>query len=399
MKRIFFIWLISLFSTYIIAQVPQAINYQAVYKDASTGIYKKTTVAVIVSIFQKTPDGAKVFTETHSTSTNENGLFSIQIGTVNTEDFTTIDWADGPYFLGVNVNGTDFGKSQILSVPYAALAEDVINNDDADADASNELQTLSIDDHTLSLTNGGSVIIPDEINDADADPTNELQTLSISDHTLSLTVGGEVILPDNVDDADNDPKNEIELPITAESGDLVYFDGNAWNRIPLGTDGQVLIVENNSIKWVNNSSEPRPDTIHNEGIIYSIYPKDFVGYIWGTYGTPINTTDLQDGYQNTIDIVNKLGDTDGEMYAAKICNDLEAFGYTDWYLPAVNELQIIFGNADNLSAQYNSRYWSSSEDSNWNSLAVDFENFISSTPSIVKYKYLRVKCIRKELQK
>lgn len=108
----------------IYSQVPQSFNYQAVLDDGSisTGIYKKGTVAVIVKIKQGTPEGLTVVEEVHSTTINEKGLFSIQIGTVNTDDFSAIDWANGPYYLNINVNGTDFGTSQLLSVPYAVYA-------------------------------------------------------------------------------------------------------------------------------------------------------------------------------------------------------------------------------------------------------------------------------------
>lgn len=203
-----------------IAQVPNAINYQAVYRDdLSTGVYKKSTVAVIISIKKGSPNGEGVFSETHSTTINENGLFTIQIGIVNPDDFALIDWAADTYYLGVNVNGTDFGTSQILSVPYAVLAQDVINKDDADADATNELQTLSINDHTLSLADGGEVTLPDNVDDADNDPTNELQTLSVISDTLILDRGGRVKMPS--------VKVQVSL-----IGDTLYFSDENWVIIP-----------------------------------------------------------------------------------------------------------------------------------------------------------------------
>ena len=74
---------------------------------------------------------------------------------------------------------------QLMSVPYAFLAENamiaqtVLDVDDADADPSNELQSLSVSGDSLTLSNGNTVQLP-TIDDADADPNNEIQVLSIS---------------------------------------------------------------------------------------------------------------------------------------------------------------------------------------------------------------------------
>lgn len=112
------------------------------------------------------------------------------------------------------------------------------NVDDADADATNELQTLSVSGSNLTLSNGNTVAIPstsftagtgisiagntitnsapdqtvsligsgatgvtgtypnftisstDNVNDADASTTNEIQSMSLSGNTLSLSSGG-----------------------------------------------------------------------------------------------------------------------------------------------------------------------------------------------------------------
>jgi len=98
------------------------------------------------------------------------------------------------------------GISQLLSVPYALYAENVANNDDADADPTNELQTISKDGQIVTLSNGGSSFT-DEVNDADADPNNELQTLMQNGLDVSLSQGGGTI---NVADNDNDAANELQ---------------------------------------------------------------------------------------------------------------------------------------------------------------------------------------------
>lgn len=52
------------------------------------------------------------------------------------------------------------GTSQILSVPNALVAGNVMNNDDDDPDPTNELQTLSISGDTIFLSNGGFARLP-----------------------------------------------------------------------------------------------------------------------------------------------------------------------------------------------------------------------------------------------
>lgn len=51
----------------------------------------------------------------------------------------------------------------------------------------------------------------DNVTDADSDPNNEMQTLSISGHTLSISGKNSVTLPDNVDDADHVIGNEYPV--------------------------------------------------------------------------------------------------------------------------------------------------------------------------------------------
>ncbi|NTW26134.1 MAG: hypothetical protein HGA37_15655, partial [Lentimicrobium sp.] len=51
--------------------------------------------------------------------------------------------------------------SQLLSTPFAMYARDVENNNDADADPTNELQTISLSGTVLTLSHGGgSVVLP-----------------------------------------------------------------------------------------------------------------------------------------------------------------------------------------------------------------------------------------------
>jgi hypothetical protein len=93
------------------------------------------------------------------------------------------------------LNTSSSGNQRTLSISNGNSV--TLNINDADSSSSNEIQTLSINGNTISLSNnGGSITLPtDQVNDADADSTNELQTLSISNDTLFLSNGGYVKLP------------------------------------------------------------------------------------------------------------------------------------------------------------------------------------------------------------
>ena len=54
-------------------------------------------------------------------------------------------------------------------------------------------QRLSIAGHLLTIENGNTITLPDNVNDADANPTNELQTLGFSGYSLSLSPSGGTI--------------------------------------------------------------------------------------------------------------------------------------------------------------------------------------------------------------
>ncbi|MFT4537201.1 MAG: hypothetical protein ACI9P5_004582, partial [Saprospiraceae bacterium] len=164
--------------------VPQAMSYQAVVRDANGVVFAGANVELKMSIVSEDATATIVYQELHYTPTNDFGLVSLSIGTgqVLLGVFSAIDWASGNHYLRTEVsfNGgpfMDLGVNRLLSVPYAFLAQNTVKGDD-DADPTNELQDISIVGHDLSLSNGSTLTLPDDVDDADADPINELQTLT-----------------------------------------------------------------------------------------------------------------------------------------------------------------------------------------------------------------------------
>ena len=112
------------------AQVPQALNYQAVARDASGHLIASHAVGLKIIIHQTSATGTIVYSETFSPTTNQFGLFTVSIGTGNpvTGTFSSIAWSSGNYWMQVQLDATggttyvDMGTSQLLSVPYALYA-------------------------------------------------------------------------------------------------------------------------------------------------------------------------------------------------------------------------------------------------------------------------------------
>lgn len=112
------------------AQAPSGFSFQAVIRDVAGNPLENATVGMRLSLLQGSEVGTAVYVETHTPTTNANGLVSLMIGngTVVSGDMTTVDWADGPYFLLSETDtdgGTAYsivGTQQLLSVPYALFA-------------------------------------------------------------------------------------------------------------------------------------------------------------------------------------------------------------------------------------------------------------------------------------
>jgi hypothetical protein len=71
-----------------------------------------------------------------------------------------------------------------------------------------------------------------------------------------------------------------------------------------------------------------------------------------------------DGQANTRAIVTAVGKNsgyDGKVYAAKVCDTLNAGGYSDWYLPCKEETNIIHLNYEKLKLDEKMTIWSSTE--------------------------------------
>lgn len=132
MKKIllflFIAWSINAFS-----QAPEGVNYQMVVRNFTNTLVTNSPMAIRVQIRQTSATGTIVYSERHPVTTSVQGLVNLVIGsgTVLLGTFSSIQWANGPYFACFAIDFTgltgtnyqDYGSQQLMSVPYALYAK------------------------------------------------------------------------------------------------------------------------------------------------------------------------------------------------------------------------------------------------------------------------------------
>jgi uncharacterized protein (TIGR02145 family) len=126
-----------------LAQAPNKMSFQTVVRNSQGKLVLNKSIGVRISILQSTSTGTAVYVETHTKSSNANGLLTLEVGSgsVATGTFSMIDWSQGPYFLQTEMdvygstNYTISGVTEFVSVPYAMNSKN--------ADNANSVKTLS----------------------------------------------------------------------------------------------------------------------------------------------------------------------------------------------------------------------------------------------------------------
>ena len=276
-----------------LAQVPNSFNYQTVVRNNSGEIVADENVTFKFSILKDSESGTPVYVEIQKTQTNKFGLVNLKIGKGNVVSgtFSPSGWGNAKHFVKVELDPkggssfTHFGTSEFSAVPYAFHAQTVENVNDADADPTNEIQSMSISGTKLSLSKGGgTVTLPSSgggdnwgtqtvVSDATlsgtgttASPLNvtgvltDNQTLSLSGNDLSIARGNTVTLP------------EAAPSIWKKSGENIYFNTGKVGIGVLSPYSALEIKDNNTsfIKLYTATS----GTGANNGLGVGIYDSD-----------------------------------------------------------------------------------------------------------------------------
>jgi hypothetical protein len=245
----------------VFAQAPQKMSYQAVIRNSSSALITSTTVGMQISILQGSALGTPVYVETQTPTSNANGLVSLEIGTgITVDDFSAIDWSNGPYFIKTETDptgGTNYtitGTSELLSAPYALHAKT----------AENITGGIIETDPVFSSSTAAGITNTDTINwNNKLSSFNEIDPLFTASPANSIT-NNQIIKWDSVYSWGNHqglylPSNYVpnwnnitNAPTGNNKGDMLYWTGTAWSVVPVGVPGQILYLNDSSIaEWQN----------------------------------------------------------------------------------------------------------------------------------------------------
>jgi hypothetical protein len=124
-------------------------------------------------------------------------------------------------------------------------------------------------------------------------------------------------------------------------------------------------------------------------------PFDQGQFQWGCYGTDITGTSALSGHGLINSNLIQLACTERPI-AASICGDLVLNGFTDWYLPSLGDLQLMYSNLrlQNLGDFSNTWYWSSYQFSPITARAMNFANGNLNNGNFNKVNLTQVRAVR-----
>jgi len=239
-------------------------NYKALISDNNNAPIANQTIDVRFTIYDENPatSGIQIFQETHSVTTDNNGIITLNIGSQDEMNWTSIDWTYPYNYLKVEFDtGSGFEEISTTTfefMPYAkfSLKAESVNHVDfnqltnipaglSDGDDNTQLSEAQVDDY---VANNGYIIT-----EVDGDTTNELQTISKTGSTVTLSDGGGSFTDDNtqltetqVDDyvANNGYATELDDLSDAKTDGASVFIGEGAGQNDQGDNYNVAIGKN-----------------------------------------------------------------------------------------------------------------------------------------------------------
>lgn len=129
MKKLSIALLFACVTTFGKAQyVPQGMNYQAVARNLSGEVIANQAVSLKIDLYSGPKENTETYySETHSVSTNQLGLFTLIIGAgkATTGTFAKVPWSTEEVWVSISIKNKDqaqysiISSSKLLAVPYA----------------------------------------------------------------------------------------------------------------------------------------------------------------------------------------------------------------------------------------------------------------------------------------
>lgn len=336
MKQLTLLIIACFFSSAIFAQTPQAISYQAIARNATGVVLASQSVGIKISIHTGSVTGTVEYSETHHDTTNQFGLFTLQIGngTPAIGTFSTIDWSTGNKFLQVELDPTggttyiDMGTSQLLSVPYALYAE----KSNINLQAGNGIQISgdtiinSSPNIPVSITGSGDVTVSGTYPNFNVDGTPS---------TFFAGTGIQISNDTIINSSPDIPVTIVGTGGTTVSGSYpdftIFSTSNAWNLTGnAGTNSSTNFIgttDNTSLIFkVNNENAGRidPTPLSNTSLGYHSMNANTTG----SYNTAIGVNALNSNAtannNSAYGFQSLLSNTTGNDNTANGANSLNA---------------------------------------------------------------------------
>ncbi len=245
MKKLLFVSVFILMGVLLYAQVPQAINFQAIARDGGGNPMINTNIQIRLSVLDSAQGGTIVYQELRALQTNDYGSFSFQIGVaanfVTIGTFQSINWVTGNKHLKIDYDPTNtftftytLGVIKFVTVPYAFTAGSVVGISLQGATNGQVLaynSALGRFEPANSSADGSETKVQ-----AGTNVTVTGTGTTASPYIINSTGGGSI------------------TPGTT-TGDILYWNGTAWILLHPGTTGQVLAINASNIPaWQNASA-------------------------------------------------------------------------------------------------------------------------------------------------
>jgi uncharacterized protein DUF1566/collagen triple helix repeat protein len=347
---VFALMLVAVLSTK--AQAPQLINYQAVVRNAAgQPVAGGTMVSFRFTIHEVS--GTVDFTETQTDTANQFGLVTAKIGVGS--NLALVNWSSGSKFLQVEIDPTggnnfvDMGTSQLLSVPYALFAANSAPGPQGPTGAAG----VGATGPTGSEGATGA--------------TGLAGSLGLTGATGATGLNGAI---------------GVTGPTGASTA--LHYIGQLY--------GGGIIVS----VWQDSTGE--------HGLITSLNDLS-TNTAWSNIDSTLIGPAAQSQFAGEVNTPVIIAQTGQTTSAALVCKNYAGGGYSDWYLPAIWELQQVYdagmivnrviGGTSGL--QFNSHYWSSTEYDIDDAWSVDFHYGFGSagTDYDKKDKHYSVRAVRR----
>jgi len=257
MKRFTLFFGLLLIAAMINAQVPQGFKYQTVARNNAGEILASQNISFRMTILQGALPGTAVYAETHTATTNATGLVTLEIGrgTQVSGSFAAINWSTTPVFLKTEIDpagGTayvEMGTSELLSVPFSLYAKTAGNGFSGNYNDLTNKPALW-DSTWLTIKNKPTTVAGYGITNAmtTAHAANGITSGNISNWNTAFGWGNHAGLYRPISYVPN--WNEItNKPAGQNPGDMLYWNGTQWIPVPVGSNNQILKLNNTVPSW------------------------------------------------------------------------------------------------------------------------------------------------------